>query len=260
MADPFLPWYVTLIVLATNLFVTAAVWTILARGAERAGLSADAARRVKTGGALFLGVWLGLAILLAPSPATLPGRDPFYISPLIPGFALGGIGLASVLIALSPSLRRAIGAASLPALVGVQVYRVIGLLFLIVLALGRLPARFAEPAGWGDIAVGLAAPLVGLALARGMARARGLAIGWNVVGLLDLVGAVGMGTGLLAPLLLPGLGPRVPAAAAMGAFPLIVVPAFTVPVSVLLHLVSLRRLVREVPVRPGLMPRGAGAR
>ena len=118
MAAPFLPWYVTLISLATNLFIAGAVWTILAQGADRAGLSAEAARRVKTGATLFLGAWLGLAILLAPSPATLPGRDPFALTPLIPGFALGGIGLAAVLIALSPSLRRAIGAASLPALVG----------------------------------------------------------------------------------------------------------------------------------------------
>ena len=260
MAPPILPWYITLVSLATNLFVAGAVWTLLSRGADRAGLPVDSARRVRTGAALFLGTWLGLAILLAPSPATLPGPDQFYISPLIPGFALGGIGLSTLLIALSPSLRRAIAAASLPALVGVQLYRVIGLLFLIVLALGQLPAHFAEPAGWGDIAVGVSAPLIGIALARGLDGARGLAIGWNVLGLLDLVMAVGMGTGFLAPLLMPELGPRVPPAAAMGAFPLIVVPAFTVPVSVLLHLVALRRLVREVPVRPGLMPRAAGAR
>ena len=209
MAAPILPWYVTLISLATNLFVAGAVWTILARGADSAGLPADAARRVRTGAALFLGAWLGLAILLAPSPATVPGRDPFSLTLQIPGFALGGIGLTFLFIALSPSLRRAIAAASLPALVGVQIYRVVGLLFLIVLALGQLPAHFAEPAGWGDIAVGLAAPLIGLALARGLAGARALAIGWNAFGLLDLVVAVGMGTGLLAPLLMPELGSRV---------------------------------------------------
>ena len=73
-------------------------------------------------------MWLGLAILLAPSPDTLSGQDPFSLTPLIPGFGLGGIGLAAVFTALSPSLRRAIAAASLPALVGVQLYRVIGLL------------------------------------------------------------------------------------------------------------------------------------
>ena len=49
--------------------------------------------------------------------------------------------------------------ASVPALIGVQVYRVVGLLFIVLLAQGQLPAYFAEPAGWGDIFVGLTAVL-----------------------------------------------------------------------------------------------------
>ena len=79
-----------------------------------------------------------------------------------------------------------------------------------------------------------------------------MALAWNVLGLLDLVVAVGMGTGLLAPVLLPGLGSRVPPAAAMGVFPMFLVPAFAVPPSVLLHAISLGRLVRERNVRPKL--------
>lgn len=110
----------------------------------------------------------------------------------------------------------------------------------------RLPAHFALPAGWGDILVGLTAPLVALGLARGIRGGRTLAISWNVFGLLDLAVAVGMGTGFLAPLLAPDLGPRVPPALAMGVFPMILVPLFAVPMSVLLHLLALRGLRREL--------------
>jgi hypothetical protein len=56
-------------------------------------------------------------------------------------------------------LRRAAEAASLPALIGVQVYRVLGVLFVILLTLGQLPAHIAKPAGWGDIFIGITGPI-----------------------------------------------------------------------------------------------------
>ena len=55
----------------------------------------------------------------------------------------------------------------------------------------------------------------------------------------------------------PGLGARVPPAAAMGVFPMILIPTFAVPVSVLLHVVALRGLVRKVRVVGGLVSRPA---
>lgn len=128
---------------------------------------------------------------------------------------------------------------------------------MILFAQGQLPARFALPAGWGDIAIGITAPLVALALTRRLLGAIPLAFSWNVLGLLDLVVAFGMGTGHLAPLLVPELGDRVPPAAAMGIFPLILVPTFAVPVSVLLHLVALGRLRSRVRAVSGSVPKAA---
>ena len=210
---------------------------------------------MKLGTALFLGGWALLALLLAPPPSSLVGQDPYTLTLLIPAFAVGGIGTALALIGAFPALRRSLAAASLPALVGVQFYRVLGLQFVILAAMGQLPGRFAQPAGWGDVAIGLAAPLVALALARGTPNARAAGLTWNLLGLLDLFVAVGMGTGML-PLL---TGARLPAAAAMGVYPLILVPTFAVPVAVLLHLVALRRLRHtRRPVasrtRPGAKP------
>lgn len=248
-----IPWYITLIVLALNLTIAAAVWGILSRAAGRSGLPAAAQRTVRLGSAIFLGAWLGAALLLAPAPASLAARDRFYITPLIPLFVVLGLTLVALALWRSAALRRVVAAASLPALIGVQFYRTIGAVFVALLALGQLPAHFALPAGWGDVAIGVTAPLVALALARGVPGGRTLAIAWNVLGLLDLAVAVGMGTGFLAPFLAPGLGPRVPPAAAMGVFPMIIIPTFAVPVAVLLHLLALGGLLRKVRLDSGLV-------
>jgi hypothetical protein len=255
---PVIPWYLELIALATNLAVAAAVWGILSRAAGRSGLQPAVQRSVRFGSAIFLGAWLGAALLLAPPPGSLLARDRFYLTPLIPFFVLVPGTIALLALRLSPAGRRVVAAASLPALIGVQLYRTIGVVFLVLLALGQLPAHFALPAGWGDVAIGLTAPLVALAVARGVRGGRTLAVTWNVVGLLDLVVAVGMGTGFLARFLAPDLAPPVPPAAAMGIFPMILVPTFTVPISVLLHLLALGGLRREVRLGSGLVPKVAG--
>jgi hypothetical protein len=254
---PLIPKSIELVMLATNVVAAMAVWSVFSAAAGQSGLVADRQRRLKLGVGLYLGLWLGAALLLAPAPETVLSRDPFTLTPLIPAFLLGSIGIALLTIRLSPSLRRVLAALSLPAIVGVQFYRAIGAIFVILLALGQLPAYFALPAGWGDVAVGLAAPLVALALARNARGSRTIALGWNVFGLLDLIVAVGMGTGLLAPVLVPGLGPRVESAAAMGVYPMILVPTFLVPLSVLLHGIALVRLVRPVKLGLGFSPRAA---
>jgi hypothetical protein len=249
---PVIPWYITAIILGANVVAGSGVWLIVAAAAGRSGLTAAAARKVRIGSAIFLFGWLGAALLLAPDPGSLAARDRFYLTPLIPLFALGSAIVLLAVVGLSPALRRTLGAVSLPAIHGIQLYRAIGATFLVLMAWGQLPAHFALPAGWGDVAVGLAAPLVALALARRVAGSPALATGWNVFGLLDLVVAVGMGTGYLAPLLAPHLGAQVPPAAAMGVFPLVLVPTFAVPVSIMLHLLGLIRLTGEsrVGVRP----------
>ena len=254
---PVIPWYITVAVIAVSLIVALAVWRLFAAAADHSGLPPAGRRKVRVAVGLFLAAWLGAAFLLAPAPASIPGRDPFRITLLVPLFA--AVSFAGVFLAFrfSRSFRRVLEAASLPALNGVQLYRILGVAFVILLAQGQLPAHFAVPAGWGDIAIGLTAPLVALALARGLPGAGALAVSWNVLGLLDLVVATGMATGLLAPLLAPELGTRVPAAAAMGVFPMVLVPLFGVPVAVLLHVVALWRLLRDGRLGARLVPRPA---
>ena len=47
-------------------------------------------------------------------------------------------------------------------------------------------------------------------------------------------------------LFLPSLGSRVPAAAAMGVFPMFLIPAFIVPISITLHVLALRGVLRHM--------------
>lgn len=242
---PVIPWYIALIVIATDVASLVAVWSILSSAAGRSGLARADRRAVRIGSAVYLGAWLGAALLLAPAPASLLTRDRFYITPLIPLFSVVPVAILLMALWRSAALRRVLAVLPLPALVGVQLYRIIGAVFLILLAQGQIPAHFALPAGWGDVMIGVTAPLVALALARGVQGGRTLAIAWSVLGLLDLVVAVGMGTGLLATFVAPSLDPRVPPTGAMGVFPMMMVPAFAVPLSVLLHLLLLRGLWRE---------------
>jgi hypothetical protein len=76
-------------------------------------------------------------------------------------------------------------------------------------------------------------------MARNLHR-RKVAVGWHVFGLMDLVLAI-----VLGAITTPGAAHLVattPSAAAMTAFPMAVVPAFLVPLSIALHLLSLRYL------------------
>ena len=100
-------------------------------------------------------------------------------------------------------------------------------------------------AGLGDMAVGLTAPWIALALVRrpGFAASRGFVI-WNLLGILDLVAAVGIAA-LLATQATGAV--REASVTQMARLPLLLVPAYLVPVFIMLHLSALlqaRRLAR----------------
>ena len=237
-----IPPYVAPIVLA--LVLGLAVWLsrLVARGAEAAGLPPATRRRVILSTGLVLGAWLLLALLQAPTEVAVDanGRGTVPLAFAVFGTASLVVGFGA--LALSDAWRRTVAAIPVERLVATQVFRLIGFIFLPLLALGALPAHFALPAGWGDVAVGLAAPLVALSLLRRAPGARALTFGWNVFGLLDLVAAVGLGTGYLLQALRPGVATE--PTAALTVFPLVLIPTFAVPLGVILHLYTFRALAR----------------
>jgi hypothetical protein len=196
--------------------------------------SGDARGQVIAG----LAAWLALDVALASLgvfAATIHRPIPFIaagiVFPVLAGLWLlrrpGGLG-------------RLIDSIPTPSLIDVQIYRVAGGVFVLAWALGRMPAIFALVAGLGDIAVGASAPFVAARLERGQARAREVAVMWNIAGIADLVVAVTLGAATsstpLWPTLLGHPNPLI------SRLPFVLIPVFAVPLSILLHVITLRRL------------------
>ena len=227
-----------------------AVVTVIACAGMFSSPDGNAARTVTT----VLIVWLAIDVALgatgvfAASPTTwVPFIALGIAVPVVAGIAL---------LARPGAVQRFAGSIPLDRLIGVQVYRAAGVIFLIAWASGRMPAVFALPAGIGDIAVGLAGPFVAARVRSGLdapataARTRRLATSWNLLGIADLVVAVALGF-LSSPSHFQLLAADLPNAL-ITRMPYVLIPTFAVPLSILLHVAALQRLrsTERVPVRP----------
>jgi len=142
-----------------------------------------------------------------------------------------------------PRLRRTLAIIPNEWLIGVQFYRALGVIFLILYGAGRLPGLFALPAGIGDVSVGLLAPFAAAAYLRSSMGGASRARLWNYFGIADLVIAVTFGF-LTSPSPLQIAAFDRPSVL-IGVFPLVLVPVYLVPLSILLHFASLHRLRQE---------------
>lgn len=243
-----LPVYVWALVMVGVIGIPALTGVALYRGAVAVGLGRGTAMVIVTAaGAVWAG-WLVTSGVLAAVGAFR--QDPTANRPWI---ALAAVAaLAAVLLAARiPVARRILADPGAPArLAWPHTLRIVGGAFLIVWALGGLPAVFAIPAALGDMAIGVAAPFVARRLARGAYDAR--AVWFNILGIVDLVVAVGLG-------FLAGLGPMrlldvTPSTEAVALLPLALIPTTAVPLAVALHIVSLRRLRAMTRGTTGMAP------
>ena len=234
------PAYVAYAVLGGNLAIIGALLFGLRQALARAGWAAEKRAPVLRTACVVLIGWYGAVLALSWFGffAGAPGRIPTIGFGVFPPIVVGAIALWR-----SGTLSRIIDAVPQSWLVGVQLYRVLGATFLILLGIGRLPGVFALPAGVDDVLVGILAPVVGLAYASGVAGRGRLVLAWNVFGLLDLVAALGTGF-LTSPSPFQLLSLAAPNTL-VSAFPLVLIPVFAVPLSVLLHVASLMKLRRE---------------
>jgi hypothetical protein len=179
--------------------------------------------------------WLLLVLSLGAAGA-------FVGRPRTPPIAIG-IGVTAPLVLffawlkLSRSFREFLHALDLRLIVGMQAWRWAGLGFISLYAHKVLPAVFALPAGLGDMAIGFAAPWMVLALARqpGFAASRAF-VRWNILGILDLLIAISIGT--VSASLATG-APGEISTAAMATLPLLLIPVFLVPFFLMLHATAL---------------------
>jgi hypothetical protein len=179
-----------------------------------------------------LALWAGFAAASAAAGWIAIARPPVI-----------GFYVAAPLIAGALFARRALAALPLQAMVGLNIGRALGFLFLLLAADGRLSGPFPQSAGWGDVITGLVAvPMV--FLAREPERNALALQAWNLFGLADLIAAIALGVasangGLLQLFPAPG-------SAAMQHLPWSLIPTVLVPVYMVLHGAMFVRLQRAL--------------
>lgn len=137
----------------------------------------------------------------------------------------------SLWFAVSEEFRRFALSLNPRILTSIQSWRIVGFTFVLLEARNVLPSVFAWPAGYGDMTIGVTAAFVAWKLAE--PAHRGSFILWQVLGILDLITAVSLGT--TAGLLLP----HGPSMVAMTVLPLSVIPIFLVPLFLMLHVICI---------------------
>jgi hypothetical protein len=234
MYDP--PSYVWAISIAEAIAFPAATCAVLYGGAMRAGLGRRRAALLAGGAAVVFGGWFTASAVIA-------GHGWYHarLGHGVPWMPVAVAGFFGTLLALRriPVVARALTA---PGLVNrlelPHSFRAAeGTAFLAIMALGHLPALFALPAGLGDIAAGIAAPLVARSLTRGGSRRA--ALWFTAFGMTDLVVALTLGT-------LTGfqLIHVTPSGAPISELPLALIPTAAVPLLFALHITSVSALLR----------------
>jgi hypothetical protein len=250
MYDP--PGYLWAITFAGVIAVLAATCVVLYGGAMRASLGRRRAALLAGSAAVVFGGWFAAS-------AEIAGHGWYHtrLGHGVPWMPVAAVAFLGLLLALRriPVVSRALTA---PGMTGrlefPHTFRVAAVTFLITMALGHLPALFALPAGLGDIATGIAAPLVVRKLARGTGRRAALWL--NAFGITDLVVAMTLGA-------LVGFQVihTTPSGAPISGMPLALIPTVDVPLLLALHIASVSALIRAPRApRPATAPLTAAGR
>ncbi len=150
--------------------------------------------------------------------------------------ALTPIVVFSVWFKTSETFRHFVLSLNPGTLTAIHSWRILGFAFVLLQAYGALPAIFAWPAGYGDMAIGATASFAAWKLAN--PRHRTSFIAWQALGIADLVIAVSFGT--TARLFSPQSTPMV----AMTVLPLSLIPTFFVPLLLILHVICIAQAKR----------------
>ena len=176
-------------------------------------------------------VWAGLAYLIGSSGILAPAA-PQVFQPVVLTVIVPMLIFAAAYLRL-PAFRHFVLNQDLRWLTALQLWRVLGFTFLTLYAFDVLPALFAWPAGFGDVAIGIGAAVMVARLAKNVDFARTHAfVTFHVLGLLDFV--VALVTSTLASGAFPALV-AAPTAEPMALWPLNIFPSFIVPLFIMLH-------------------------
>ncbi len=179
-----------------------------------------------------LGIWLAVALIVSATGVLFDPPRPLlpamiWIPPVIFLAAFAGfIGLRQWIMRLDPRWP-----------IGFHLVRApIGVIFLLMEAAGRLPAEFAIKAGIGDILVGVAAVLAMVCVPlRSLTTVR-VVLAWNSLGLADILMVIVVAQRILF------FGEDTAALVELTRFPMLLVPAFIVPLVLITHFVVFAQL------------------
>jgi len=176
-------------------------------------------------------IWIWALVAIALSLAHVPE----HISIPYPQVLIAVLTLLFFFaLLLSGGLRHWVRTLDLHALTVFHIWRIIpGIAFIMLHNRRMLAGGFAVPAGWGDIAVGVTAPLV----AAFLIERRASLLLWHILAMLDLVMAVAIaaGFGLALPNWLE----------ALRHFPLSLLPLFAVPLTLQVHIAAIYLILRS---------------
>ncbi len=225
---------IALIVVIT-VTVVIAFWLIWSQGLKQLPFKESVKRSWQWGVAAVLAVWVAARMDLLSSSkfAQIPN---YTRASLIVGLSL------SILPFLLPQFRQIVRAIPQVWLIGIHTIRIGGFFFLALMDMKLLPPQFALPAGIGDMAVGILAPIVVYAIAQQKPYARNITVAWNLLGLLDLI--VALTTGLLY------IGPFAAKVAAYGVALyylnyVLLIPSVVVPLLATMHFYSLYQMISK---------------
>ena len=193
------------------------------------------------GGSVSLGIWIVLGVWLIA--AVLAAATGVLARSPVPPPAIAILLAVAVLLLLrvSAGARAAVREIGPAPLVGFHLIRILaGAYFLVLYRRGVLPGEFAIGAGWGDIIVGIGAALVlwKCLPVRTNAQRFGL-LGWNTIGLLDILMVLGNG----ARLFVRDAGIVAP----FTTLPLALLPFFVVPLVIASHVLLFARSFQGEP-------------
>lgn len=219
----------------------AAILWLLWHGLKRAGLEQPSRMRSWSVTAVLVAAWfLGFSWLGARGFFAASSKPTF---PALPLAVLVSVPIGVWFALGNSAIRKAVAALPLAALIGVQFYRVNGFVFVLYTLRGELPGIFGFTAGLGDMAVGLLAIVSAWMLAKGEASGRLVVYLWNALGILDLIVALTLGF-LSSPSPLQRFAFDHPNTL-ISSYPLVMIPVFLVPLSLMLHILSLWKLRSE---------------
>jgi len=239
---PQIPGYLLSFESIVRLLVTIIALGLIWLGAARMPASAKSRYTTAVMLSVVLMGWVAVAQYLGAANAYLATIENPPAMPTVLFGLLIPLAVAAIALWRSESIARLVSAIPLHWLVAAQVYRIMGGIFLMLWAVGRLPWQFALPAGTGDVATGIVAVVVAAQLARNAIGARRATYAWSFFGIADLVVAVTMGA-MTSPgraHLLAFEAPNL----LITSYPLVMVPTFAVPLALMLHGLVLWRLRR----------------